>query len=56
MDIMYFDHNEQKIYKLNEIIIDLEKKLKIYQYGFWLFTTILSIVFTYWVNKRFYKA
>ena len=34
IDFMYIDHNEQKIYKLNEVIIDAEKKLKIYQYGF----------------------
>ena len=55
IDVIYFDHNEQKIYKLNEVIIDAEKKLKIYQYGFWFSITILSIVFMYWVNKRFYK-
>lgn len=55
IDIMYFDHKEQKIYKLNEIINDVEKHLKIYKYGFWLSTTILSIILMYWVNKRFYK-
>lgn len=55
MDIMYYDLKEQKIYQLNEVIIDIEKKLKIYQYGFWFSITILSIGFMYWVNKRFYK-
>lgn len=56
IDLVYIDHNEQKIHMLNEVIIDIEKKLKIYQYGFWFSVTVLSVVLMYGVNKRFYKA